>query len=93
MEYKRFIINAFEKKPGKWRACVQRPNGNPLHAKSRVRLDRFITGTDAASADAALRMAMEAIDAGSFSRSTTRSTEKFWRRTGTPARADRAETG
>jgi hypothetical protein len=27
-------------------------------------------------------MAMEAIDAGSFSRPTTRSTEKFWRRGG-----------
>jgi hypothetical protein len=82
MEYKQFLITTFEQAPGKWRATVRRANGKPLLATGRARLDQFITGLDAASAHAALMMAMEAIDAGSFSRPTARSTEKFWRRGG-----------
>lgn len=82
MEYKQFVINAFEQESGRWRARVQRANGKPLKATGRTRLEQFVTGIDAASPDAAMVMAMEAIDAGSFSRHTTRSTERFWRRGG-----------
>ena len=82
MEYKRFIINAFEQGPGCWRASVRRANGKPLLARKRTRLEQFITVSDAPSADVAMMMAMEAIDVGTFSRSTARSTEKFWRRAG-----------
>jgi hypothetical protein len=82
MEYKQFIINAFEPEPGRWRARVQRANGKPLKATGRTKLEQFVTGIDAASPDIAMVMAMEAIDAGSFSRHTTRSTERFWRRGG-----------
>lgn len=81
MIYKRFIIDAFEQEPGRWRACVRRANGRPLKATGRTRLERFVTA-DAASPNAAMIMAMAAIDAGSFSRPTARSTEKFWRRAG-----------
>jgi hypothetical protein len=82
MEYKQFLITTVEPKPGKWRASVRRANGKPLVASGRAKLEQFITGLDSASADAAMMMAMEAIDAGSFSRPTARSTEKFWRRGG-----------
>ena len=91
MEYRQFIINAFEQEPGKWRACVRRANGKPLKATGRTKLQRFVTGIDAASADAAMIMAMDAIDAGSFSRRTARSTEKFWRRNGDTRGAWRRE--
>jgi hypothetical protein len=30
MEYKEFVIRAFEREPGKWRASVQRANGRPF---------------------------------------------------------------
>ncbi len=82
MEYKEFIITAIEQESGKWRACVQRANGKPLKATGRTKLQRFITGIDAPSPNAAMIMAMDAIDAGTFTRSTVRSTEKFWRRGG-----------
>jgi hypothetical protein len=49
-------------------------------AIGRAKTDEFITGIDAASANEAMLMAMEAVDAGTFSRRTVRSTEKFWRR-------------
>lgn len=82
MEYKQFLITTFEQRPGKWRASVRRANGKPLMATGRAKLEQFITGIDADSAHAAMIMAMDAIDAGSFSRPTARSTEKFWRRGG-----------
>jgi hypothetical protein len=82
MIYKRFIIHAFEPETGKWRARVRRANGRPLKANGRTKLEQFVTGEDAASPDAAMIMAMAAIDAGAFSRETARSTEKFWRRSG-----------
>ena len=84
MEYKQFIVTAFEPKPGRWRACVQRANGKPLKATGRARMQQYITAVDAPSADAAMIMAMDVIDAGTFSRPTARSTEKFWRRGGDP---------
>ncbi len=93
MEYKHFLITTFEQAPGRWRACVRRANGKPLIATGRAKLEQFITGLDVGSADAAMMMAMEAIDAGSFSRPTARSTEKFWRRGGDVGSPCREETG
>jgi hypothetical protein len=71
VQYKSFIVSAFEREPGKWRASVERANGKALirisNANQRT-LDRFVTGVDAMAADAALRMALAAIDANAFSR-------------------------
>jgi hypothetical protein len=71
MEYKQFVVKAFEREPGKWRASVERANGKVLlraMARRRRALDKFITGMDASAAEAAMRMAMAAIDANAFSR-------------------------
>lgn len=80
MEYKQFTISAYEREPGKWRARVRRTSGRALIA-GRTKLLEFVTGRDGSSEAAALAMAIEAIDAGAFSRATKRSSEKFWRRT------------
>jgi hypothetical protein len=80
MEYKQFIVTAFERQPGKWRARVRRTSGRALVATSRIKLQEFVTGADVKTASEAMIMAMEAIDAGAFSRKTSRSTERFWRR-------------
>jgi len=71
MEYKQFVVKAFEREPGKWRASVERANGKVLlraMARRRRALDKFITGMDATAAEAAMRMAIAAIDANAFSR-------------------------
>jgi len=71
MEYnEQFIVEAFEREPGKWRASVRRADGKPVRiiARTRTKLDKFVTGVDATTAEAALRMAIAAIDAGAFSR-------------------------
>jgi hypothetical protein len=80
MEYKQFIIEAFQQEPGNWRARVRRKSGRPLKASGRSKSKVYITESDAASADEALIIAMQIIDGGKFSRETIRSTEKFWRR-------------
>jgi hypothetical protein len=80
VQYKQFVIDAFQQAPGKWRARIRRANGKPLRATGRAKLEQFITDLDATSAIAAMVAAMEVIDAGCFSRRTVRSTEKFWRR-------------
>ena len=75
MEYKQFVVKAFEREPGKWRASVERANGRVLLraiAHRRRALDKFITGMDATGAEAAMRMAMAAIDANAFSRISDR---------------------
>jgi predicted neutral ceramidase superfamily lipid hydrolase len=75
VEYKQFIVRAFEREPGKWRASVQRTNGKALLSamtRRRRAIDKFITGMDATAADAAVRMAIAAIDANAFSRISTR---------------------
>jgi hypothetical protein len=75
MEYKQFVVKAFEREPGKWRASVERANGKALlraMARRRRALDKFITGMDATAAEAAMRMAMAAIDANAFSRISSR---------------------
>ena len=75
MEYKQFVVKAFEREPGKRRASVERANGKALLkviARRRRALDKFITGMDATGAEAAMRMAMAAIDANAFSRISDR---------------------
>lgn len=68
MEYRDFLIKAFEQKPSKWRAIVQRSNGKPMMVSGRAKLDKFVTGVDATTAQDALLMAIAAIDAEAFSR-------------------------
>jgi hypothetical protein len=69
MEYKQFIVEAFEREPGKWRASVERANGKAIMiTTNRRQLAKFVTGVDAKSAQAATLMAMAAIDAGAFSK-------------------------
>ena len=68
MEYRQFVIKAIEREPRKWRAIVQRSDGKPMMVTGRAKLDKFITGADATSAQNALLMAMAAIDAEAFSR-------------------------
>lgn len=80
MEYQGFVVDAFERDPGKWRAKISRSSGKPV-ITGRKRIWRFVTGVDAASAPAALLMALEAIDAGAFSRAPPLP-EKFWRHNG-----------
>ena len=67
MEYQGFVVEAFEQEPGKWRAKLSRSSGRPL-ITGRKRIWQFVTGIDATTAPAALLMALEAIDAGTFSR-------------------------
>ena len=80
MEYQGFVVEAFEQEPGKWRAKILRSSGKPL-ITGRKRIWQFVTGIDATTASAALLMALEAIDAETFS-SAAPLPEKFWRRRG-----------
>ena len=80
MEYKHFVVRAFEREPGKWRAKILRPDGEPL-IKGRKRIVQFVTGLDRKTPSAALLAALEAIDAGAFSRAPMLQ-ETFWRRRG-----------
>jgi hypothetical protein len=80
MEYQGFVVEALEQEPGKWRAKILRSSGMPL-ITGRKRIWQFVTGIDATTAPAALLMALEAIDAGTFS-SAAPLPEKFWRRRG-----------
>jgi hypothetical protein len=68
MEYNGFVVKASEREPGKWRASVRHGNAIRVISHSRIKLDKFVTGIDAPSAEAAMRMAIAAIDAGAFSR-------------------------
>jgi hypothetical protein len=78
MNYRGFLIDAFEHELGKWRARITRANGRPLRSRSR-RPREFVTSVDESSAVEALKLAMEAVDAGSFFRNVMRRGEKFWR--------------
>jgi hypothetical protein len=78
MEYQGFVVDAFERDPGKWRAKLSRSSGRPL-ITGRKRIWRFVTGVDATTASAALLMALAAIDAGTFAH-PAQLPEKFWRR-------------
>ena len=70
MEYKQFIVRAFESEPGKWRAKILHLTGKPL-VTGRERIVQYTTGLDRTTASAALLAALEAIDAGAFSRPAT----------------------
>ena len=85
MEYLGFVVEAFEQGPGKWRAKILRSSGKPL-ITGRKRIWQFITGADAATPSAALLMALDAIDAGTFSCAAPLP-EKFWRRRGRRAKS------
>lgn len=76
MEYKQFIIKAFEQSQGKWRARVWHTTVKPLGA--RRKLQPFVTADDSVSAADAMRAAMDTIDAGVLSHRPT--PERFWRR-------------
>ena len=80
MEYQGFVVDAFERDPGKWRAKISRSSGKPV-ITGRRKIWRFVTGVDATTAPAALLMAIDAIDAGAFSRAAPLP-EKFWRHNG-----------
>jgi hypothetical protein len=44
MEYKEFIVRAFEREPGKWRASVERADGKAIMAMTNRRtLAKFVT--------------------------------------------------
>jgi hypothetical protein len=79
MEYKRFVVRAFEREPGKWRGSIRRADGKPVKVISGRKLEQSVTRFDARTADAAIHMAMATIDAGTFVRDRA-ATEKFWRR-------------
>ena len=80
MEYQGYVVRTFEREPGKWRAKILRPVGKPL-VTGRKRIVQFVTGVDRTTSSAALLVALEAIDAGAFSRPATLP-EKFWHRRG-----------
>jgi hypothetical protein len=88
MGYQGFVVEAFERDPGKWRAKLSRSSGRPL-ITGRKKTWRFVTSVDTTTASAALLIALAAIDTGVFAR-TAPLPEKFWRRGGqcsnTPAR-------
>ncbi len=65
VDYKQFTITAFEHSAGKWRARVWRIRPKPFRPH---KVSRFETQKDSASAAEALKAAMEAVDAGAFSR-------------------------
>jgi hypothetical protein len=60
MEYKQFIVQAFEREPGKWRASVQHGNGKLLW-NGRSNIVKFVTAIDAKTPEAAMQMALAAI--------------------------------
>ena len=69
MEYKQFFLQAFERKPGKWRARVKRSDGQPLMiGPDKAKIDQFVTSPDALTPEDALLKAIAAIDADAFSR-------------------------
>jgi hypothetical protein len=78
VEYRRFIVRAFEQESGKWRARIWRVDGAPIALAGRKKLRFFVTGVDANAAPDAMLMAMAAIDAGSFSHNRVHK-ERYWR--------------
>ena len=81
MEYKRFVVRAFEQEPGKWRASIRRADGKPVKIIGGKKLEQGNMSGDERTAAAALVTAMAAIDAGTPALGGV-ATEKFWRRRG-----------
>jgi hypothetical protein len=69
MEYKHFVVKAFQQERGKWRASIKRSDGTPLAVVGphRVKIAQSVTHVDSFTAEEAFSMAIEAIDAGAFS--------------------------
>jgi hypothetical protein len=61
MEYGRFQIEVYERKPGKWRAS---PLGRFKDPRRLTRLDVFTTSADTSTADQASALVRKEIDAG-----------------------------
>jgi hypothetical protein len=78
MKYGQFVVHAFEREPGKWRARIWRVDGAAIVITGRKKLRRFVTGLDVRTAPAAMLMAMKAIDSGTFL-AHREHIEKFWR--------------
>jgi hypothetical protein len=83
MEYKQFVIQAFEQVPGQWRAKISRNDGKPLTFNGQRAAHRFINGFSATTAANALLLAMEAIDRGTVATAEKAPIERFWRRSST----------
>jgi hypothetical protein len=75
VDYKQFTITAFERSRGKWRARVWRIGTTPPNARRKPQ--PFETQRDSASAADALKVAMDAIDAGGLPHRPT--PERYWR--------------
>ena len=83
MQYNRFVIEAFEQKPGKWRAKISRKDGR--HLKIEGRWGRqLVTTFEGGSHAAALRAAMELVDIGSVIAPDRVPIERYWRRYRSP---------
>jgi hypothetical protein len=67
MEYRQFVIDAFEIRRGKWRARISRRDGAPLAVKGRKLARECVTGSDDKTAADALLVAMDMIDWGTIS--------------------------
>jgi hypothetical protein len=78
MQYKRFLIKAFQPEDGKWRARITRAHGRPLKSTD-PKCREYTTSVDCSLAAEALTIGIETIDAGCFSGKAEPSTEKFWR--------------
>jgi hypothetical protein len=60
---RRFQIEVFVREEGKWRASIRRSDGSKVRVDN-MRVDLFITSVDTSTAEQALQLAREAIDAG-----------------------------
>lgn len=80
MRYNSFVIEVFEKTPGKWRAGISRSDGKPLQFRGRWTGRKLMTTTEVPTQAAALRGAMDLIDAGCVIAAEKVPIEKFWRR-------------
>jgi hypothetical protein len=76
MEYKGFYISTYEREPEKWRARIRPVRDLPVRRK---KFAEYITDNDARTAAQALKMAIAAIDGGSFFARSKKGTERFWR--------------
>ena len=83
MRYNRFVIEAFEQMPGKWRTKISRSDGRHLRIEGRWGR-KLVTHSDLGTHAAALLAAMELIDAGSVTALDKPPIEKFWRRFRSP---------
>jgi hypothetical protein len=79
MQYNQFMIEAFEKTRGKWRATISRRDGRHLQVEGRWGR-KLVTTSDAETTTAALRAPIGLIDTGSVIAPNRVPIEKFWRR-------------